>query len=241
MLRANRLAEFVCDSAHAYGVPGRTPPPAQTRRRVEYVVKLDAPDRDLVSRWSQPRRLQLQAVAGERWILERPLGEQAAEIVASVQREAGPALHRPADDPFARESALDLSLGAVGMNQPWGRAVFAVSDGQDPLAFAIVGWANRRAYYLMGAATRRGRQMPVTTWLHWRIMESLRARGFTSYGLGGTRASAVEPGDDLHGLHCFRTGLGAAVVACAGARWVLDAAHDTAHHSPVRPIPVCAV
>ncbi|OYV66470.1 MAG: hypothetical protein B7Z72_11295, partial [Gemmatimonadetes bacterium 21-71-4] len=84
-------------------------------------------------------------------------------------------------------------------------------------------------------------QRPATTWLHWRIIGELYRHGFTSYGLGGARASAIEASDEVHGLHCYRMGLGAEVVACAGARWVLDPAHDSEHRNPMRTMWECAV
>jgi hypothetical protein len=66
-------------------------------------------------------------------------------------------------------------------------------------------------------------------WLHLQISLAFQSAGFTHYSLGGAPATAVDPGDPSHGLHRFKTGLGAEVRACAGARWVFRAEHETGH------------
>jgi hypothetical protein len=238
-LKAGRVAELTCDSRHAAGRPPACPAPRELRWRHEYVVRLNAPPDKLLERWGVERRRQLETTVRAGWRLITPTGEAAADTIADVWRDADGQREHRADDLFGGEPALDLALGATALDCAWGRAVFAAFEGGRPLAFAVIGWGNRRAYYLSGAVTRAGRERPVTTWLHWRIMGELYERGFTSYGLGGARASATNADDGVHGLHCYRTSFGAEAVPCAGARWVLDPTHEAAHHSPARPMRAC--
>ena len=92
-----------------------------------------------------------------------------------------------------------------------------------------MGWANRRAFYLIGGSTPAGYARDAAQWLHWRIMCALADMGFTHYNLGGTAASAVNSEDPAHGLHRFKTGFGAEVVSCRSVGWTLRPAHAQAH------------
>ena len=97
------------------------------------------------------------------------------------------------------------------------------------LATALVGWANRRAYYIAGGSTSIGYASGAAAWLHWRIMYSLAEEGFTAYNLGGTPASSVLPTDPQHGLYCFKSGFGAELVPCRSVRWALCPTHLGLH------------
>jgi lipid II:glycine glycyltransferase (peptidoglycan interpeptide bridge formation enzyme) len=98
------------------------------------------------------------------------------------------------------------------------------------LAAALVGWANRRAFYLIGGSTPAGYERDAAQWLHWRIMCALRVRGFAYYNLGGTPSSAAQAGDPAHGLYRFKTGFGPEVVSCRSLGWTLSEGHARAHH-----------
>ncbi len=221
-MRAERVVELTCDAFHADGAPPLETGPAELHRRHEYVVALDGAPNGVLARWSASQRRALQAASKQGWTVTMPRKDEARDVVADVNREAGAPPIGRAEEPFIGGPTLDLALGITALGRAWGRTLFAVWENGRPIAVAVVGWANRRAYYLLGLATRAGRARPATTWLHWRIMCALLERGFVSYGLGGAPASAAEPGDPVYGLHQFRVGLGAVPVPCAGARWVLD-------------------
>ena len=118
---------------------------------------------------------------------------------------------------------------SVGLADPWGATVFVAWNGGTPLAAALVGWANRRAYYVSGGSTSEGYAWHAAFWLHWRIMAALANAGFDAYNLGGSPAAAAEPSHPEHGLYQFKWRFGASVRPCAGARWVLQPVHARTH------------
>jgi hypothetical protein len=231
-LRAQHMAELTCDAFHACGMPPLETGPVEVRHRHEYTVALDGPPNALLARWSIAQRRALQAAVTQRWTVTMPRKEDVCAVAAHVHREAGTPAAGPAEEPFIGGPALDLAVGVTDLGRAWGRTLFAVCEDGQPIAIAVVGWAGRRAYYLMGLATPAGRARPATTWLHWQIMCALLERGFVSYDLGGAPASAADAGDSAYGLHEFRVGLGATPIRCAGARWVLDPAHAATHRAP---------
>jgi lipid II:glycine glycyltransferase (peptidoglycan interpeptide bridge formation enzyme) len=111
----------------------------------------------------------------------------------------------------------------------WGLTTYAVMLGEQPLSAVLVGWAGKRAYYVSGGSTPEGYARNASVWLHLQIAAAFQSAGFSHYCLGGAPASAIDPSDPSHGLHRFKTGFGAEVRSCAGARWVFGPEHEASH------------
>jgi hypothetical protein len=225
-LRAGGAAEIQVDSYDGSWQP--EPRQGTTARdRLEYVVRLQNSRDDLASRCSKHHRRHVQRGERDGWELRTLDGEHARDLLAAVQREAS-ARASERGDPFA--AALpEVVLTSPGGQAPWGLTTWSAWHDQTPLAAALVGWANRRAFYLIGGSTPAGYERDAAQWLHWRIMCALADTGFTHYNLGGTPASAVNLGDPSNGLHRFKIGFGAEVVSCRSVGWTLRPAHAQAH------------
>jgi GNAT acetyltransferase-like protein len=220
-LRAEGVADVVIDSFDAGWLPALPTGKAEARSRVEYVVRLVPDAEALARRCSAHHRLHLKRGACEGWTLRILDGEEARELLGAVQRGAAA---RAADrgDPFA-----------AGVLPPegahWGATTFSAWHDRIPLAAALIGWANRRAFFVLGGSTPEGYARGAAVWLHWRIMSYLADKGFTAYNLGGTTCSAALSGDPAHGLYRFMTAFGADVVPRRSIRWTLRPSHVRAH------------
>jgi len=229
-LRARGAADVQFDSFDASWRPGPgTRDRASVRERLEYVVRLGPTHEALAGRCSKHHRRHVQRGEREGWQLRLLEGEEARGLLQAVQREAS-ARAAGRGDPFA--AALpDVVLAPLDPRAPWGVTAFSAWDEATPLAAALVSWANGRAFYLIGGSTPAGYERDAAQWLHWRIMCALADAGFTHYNLGGTPASAPEPGDPAHGLYRFKTGYGPDVISCRSVGWTLRPAHVTAHRA----------
>lgn len=201
---------------------------AQVSDRLEYVVRLASPEEELLSRLSKHHRRHVQRGDRDGWVLRELGGEEARSLLSAVQREAS-VRAAGRGDPFAAAQPNLRSSPPGGGGAPWGVTTFSAWHAQEPLAAALVGWANRRAFYMIGGSTPAGYERDAAQWMHWRIMCALRAHGFTHYNLGGTPASASQSGDPAHGLYRFKTGFGPEVVPCRSLGWTLSAGHARAH------------
>jgi len=225
-LRAGGAAEIQFDSYDGSWQP--EPRNGTTARdRLEYVVRLQSSRDDLASGCSKHHRRHVQRGERDGWELRTLDGERARDLLYAVQREAS-ARASERGDPFA-PALPEVALTSPEGRSPWGITTWSAWHDQTPLAAALVGWANRRAFYLIGGSTRAGYERDAAQWLHWRIMCALADTGFTHYNLGGTPASAVNPGDPSNGLHRFKIGFGAEVVSCRSVGWTLRPAHARAH------------
>ena len=226
MLRAGGAVDIQFDSYDARWQP-EPRASVNARDRLEYVVSLQGSRDELASRFSKHHRRHVQRGERDGWVLRTLEGEHARDVLSAVQREAS-ARAAERGDPFAAslpEVVLSSSVGQA----PWGITTWSAWHDQTPLAAALVGWANRRAFYLIGGSTPAGYEGDAAQWLHWRIMCVLADAGFTRYNLGGTPASAVNPGDPAHGLYRFKTGFAAEVVSCRSVGWTLRPMHAQAH------------
>lgn len=155
-------------------------------------------------------------------------GDEAQALLVEVQGQAAERAagrgHR-----FLAEPPAIAAIAVTRSTDPWGATAFGAWDGDTLLAAALVGWANRSSYYISGGSTHVGYFSHASVWLQLRIMASLAAAGLTSYNLGGTPASAAEPGDKQHGLLRFKSDFGAELRACFGARWAPRSAHTRTH------------
>ena len=226
-LRAAGAAELRVDSFDASWCPEPSNA-TNASDRLEYAVRLGPSDQDLAGRFSKHHRRHVQRGDRDGWILRELEGEEAKRLLSTVQQEAS-ARAAGRGDPFAaaQPNVRSSPLGAGGA--PWGMTTFSAWHGEEPLAAALIGWANRRAFYLVGGSTPAGYERDAAQWMHWRIMCALRTRGFTHYNLGGTSASASQLGDPAHGLYRFKTGFGPEVVSCRSLGWTFSEGHARAH------------
>jgi hypothetical protein len=226
-LRSFNAVELVLESFDASWSADSSFAPSSIREREEYVIPLDLPGK---ARWeslaSGHRR---QVKKGDRSALrvEHPEGEEALALLIAVQEEASRrAIER--GNGFSVKAPALRSLENTG-SQPWGATMFAAWKESTPLAAALVGWANRRAFYLMGGSTPAGYECGASIWLHWQIASRLADAGFTTYNLGGSGPSATSPEDPAHGLHRFKSGFGARVVQRRSLSWSLSPSHARIH------------
>lgn len=235
-LRARGAAEVEFDSFDASWQPDLpVRDRARRRERLEYVTRLEPSHEAMAGRCSKHHRRHVQRGERDGWELRILDGDEGHNLLRAVQREAST---RAAGrgDPFS--AALpDVVLSPLG-GAPWGVTTFSAWHGATPLAAALVGWANRRAFYLIGGSTPAGYERDAAQWLHWRIMCALAGAGFTHYNLGGTPASAAAPEDPAHGLYRFKTGYGPDVVPCRSVAWILRPLHVNAHRA-VRWLAAC--
>lgn len=144
------------------------------------------------------------------WTVHELSGLEAANALLRV---AGPAMPRMP----ARGTGINAVVPPVVTDHAphspfWGTTTYAVIEGGQLLAAALVGHTGSRAYCLMGGATQAGQLQGAITWLHAHLIGRFTAAGFTRYNLGQSGAS-----------------LGARTVPCAREQWVLMAAHLRSH------------
>jgi Acetyltransferase (GNAT) domain len=221
-LRSQGAAEARFDSFDARWRPGDGLPAGGTRTRIEHIVPLlDDPERQLRG-FHESHRRKARRGAREGWTLELPVGQEAVDLLQSID-ESGAERGRPI------VGLQDLRLSAEQDSGTSGAAVFAACADGAPLSGALVGWSHGRAVYLIGGSTPEGYRRAAAVWLHWRIMEILVGRGLKEYSLGGTGEAASRPESPRHGLYRFKAGFGGEVVACHGAGWALRPNHMRAH------------
>ena len=194
--------------------------------RQEYIVPL-APGRDGEEAECSSHHLRyIRRGEREQWNLGILRGESAANALEEVMGLAG---QRAAERGSGFDPVVPPLAADAATDDPWGGTTFAAHRGDTLLAAALIGWCNGRAFYVSGGATEAGYAVGASAWLHWRIQQRLRADGFTAYNLGGAPISATNPADPSHGLHRFKTGFGAEIVACTGASWPLRPVHVESH------------
>ena len=192
--------------------------------RQEYDILLAGTPADLVHRLTSHHRRRLPEDGV--WTLRTLSGSDARGLLAEVTRSA----RRRAWSRSRWFGDVSLPPAAAFREDPaWGLTTYAVMLGETPLSAALVGWAGKRAYYVSGGSTPDGYERNASVWLHLQIALAFQAAGFTHYSLGGAPASAANSGDPSHGLHRFKTGFGARVRPCTGARWVFGTEHEAGH------------
>jgi len=226
LFRREGAAEVVADAFDAGWLPGAVPGAEETRSRQEYVVLLDATGEELARRFSRHHQRGLRRGQREDWALRTLEGRQARDLLGMVQQAAAERASQRRDA-FVVEPPPAANTLAAGSH--WGVTTFGAWFGGAPLAAALVGWANRRVFFLRGGSTPNGYRSNAAVWLHWQIMSEFASRGFDEYNLGGAPAHAVRPEDPAHGLHRFKRDFGSEVRHCRGLRWTLSPAHVQAH------------
>jgi hypothetical protein len=226
-LRSIDAAELVMESFDAHWSADAATEPTDARMREEYVVPLTADPALMAAGLGSGHRRQIRKAERNGWRIEHPEGDEARAILTSVQKVAARRAAARGHGFHVRVPKLD-ALESAGL-RPWGATMFVASQDGAPLAAALVGWANRRAFYVMGGSTAAGYECGASLWLHWRIACMLGAAGFATYNLGGATPEAAKPGHPSHGLYRFKVGFGARAVPCRSMSWVLSTAHQRVH------------
>lgn len=219
--------ELTLDSFDARWTPGSGLTGEGGSPRLEYIVPLEGDADALARRCGTTHRRRVRRGEREGWVLRTLAPAEALALLAEIKRS-------PRARQAAEDGAVDLPAEAIAASSPdlradWGVATFSAWRGETPLAAALVGWANRRGFYVLGGSTEDGYQCSAAVWLHWRIMALLGAAGYSVYNLGGTPATAVETADPQHGLHRFKAEFGAEVVERRGVLYRRRSAHLKAH------------
>jgi hypothetical protein len=226
-LQAQDAAEIVMESFDARWSADGSVPPSEYRVREEYVVPLGSDSERMWQPLSSGHRRQIRKGDRADWRVECPEGAGARELLASVQQVAARRAAARGNGFSVRVPSL-IALDRTG-ERPWGATMFAAWRDNTPLAAALVGWANKRAFYVMGGSTPAGYECGAAVWLHWRIACKLAESGFLTYNLGGASAAASSPSHPSHGLYRFKMGFGARAVPCRSTTWTLSAAHARVH------------
>jgi len=227
-LRRAGAAEVIFDSYDSRW--GADALPNGTRLRQEYVVSLGSDAEQIAGRFAETHRRHVRRGEREAWALQMPAGHEAVTVLEQV---CGWAAGRAEVRGDRFEPPLDtvrlIHEDRTGLQSAWGAQTFAAWHEHALLAAVLVGWANQRAYYLLGGSTPEGYRRSAAVWLHWRIMAMLAASGCRVYNLGGTAAAAVRPEDAAHGLYRFKQGFGGETVVCGGAYYPLRPGHLRLH------------
>lgn len=216
------VAEVAFDSFDACWTAG----PVVTTTRHEHVVDLRRSPEERLRQLTPHHRRLVHRGGREAWTFRELAGEAARRLLWQVQRWAA-ARAAGRGDPFDADVPPPTIEGE--WDRPWGTTMFGVWCRDTPLAAALVGWANRRAFYVSGGSTPEGYAGGAAVWLHWSIMARLAEAGFTGYNLGGTPAGAMQAGHPANGLYRFKRSFGADDVPCAGARWRFQRGHLWVH------------
>jgi len=227
-LRENGAAEVILDSFDSRW--DHHPLLNGERARQEYVVTLDSRVGELAPRFDETHRRHLRRGEREGWEIRLLQGDEASAALEAVQYAAARRAEVRGDAFESRLPALAaLKKPRSGLDASWGVETFAAWCRDMLLAAVLVGWANHRAYYILGGSTPEGYGRSASVWLHWAVMRMLAGHGCTAYNLGGTPDSAVRPESPAHGLFRFKHGFGAEIVRCRGVRWELHPTHLRAH------------
>lgn len=229
-LRARDAVEVVMDSFDAPWQPGPAVPAAEAAPRLEYLVPLDdgRPD-ELARRASEGHRRLVRKGERASWSFRTHVGQEALALLRVVQLAAAGRAESRGDGFAVRVPEVALRSFTAEPGAVWGVSTFAAWGGSEPLAAVLIGWSGRRAFYVLGGSTPEGYRQGAAVWLHWRVMCRLAEHGCDAYNLGGTPAAASDPEHPAHGLFRFKTGFGAAIVPCRGARWTFRSGHLRLH------------
>jgi hypothetical protein len=207
-----------------WGVPGVL--------RNEYRVHLPGTDDDLKHALSSNHARHVRRGEREGWRLDISAPDAAAVTLAQVTESA-----------TVRASARGNSFAAAEWNlgrltqlcdEHWGLAMYGAYSGNTLLCAALIGYGGARAFYLAGGSTEEGYARGAAIWMHWNTMRALRARGIAVYNLGGVPASALRSSHPSKGLHRFKAGFGAELVALNGVRWTDASLHTGLHRAAQR-------
>ena len=229
VLAARGAADVIVDSfAAPLAAPLIAPQPIVIRRS-EYIVSFEDGRSELLGRFTNHHRRIVNRGTRAGWTLRLLRGPDASSILATVHDSAVRRHARRGSRYQARMPAA-APLATTDLTAFWGAAVFSAWDGEVLLTAALVGWANRRAYYISGGSSETGYRLSAAVWLHWQIMMSLNDAGCSEYNLGGS-GPLVPASDDGNesGLRRFKADFGGREAPCASARWELRPSHTRLH------------
>lgn len=200
--------------------------------RQEYVIPLEEEPEGQAARYRTTYRRYLRRGEREGWTIESLRGEGALETLRRVRGDTATRIMESGRS-FNEFPHLDLLQSELTESRDgWGVETYAGYRGQTLLAAAMIGWAGRRGYYIIGGSSREGYRRGAAAWLHWRIMCQLIERRHQFYNMGGSPgefATAGSPDDPYHGLYRFKIGLGAKPIPCRGGRWIMRPGHQRLH------------
>src|SRR2546422_1958116 len=154
LLARQGVAEVVLDSFDARWRPDSPAAAACVEARHEYLVTLKPDPEALARNCSETHRRHVRLGQREGWIFTSPVWTAGVAALEQVQTAAahraerrGPgfAVHR------LHEAARPVTAEP---GSPWGMRVLAAYRGETLLAAALIGWANRPAFYVPGGANR---------------------------------------------------------------------------------------
>jgi hypothetical protein len=227
-MQADGVDEIVVDSFDSPWDAGSFTNASGTTERTEYVVHLDPPSRTVPSHYAATHRRHCSKGERSAWTVRPVHGADATKLIAAVQQAASERAAARGDGFFA-EAPQPEAFERACEDDPWGVTAFAGWDGDALLAAVVIGWANRRAFYVSGGSTPAGYANGAAAWLHWRVMQIFADRGFKTYNLGGTPATAKLESDPAHGLWRFKTGFDAHIIDLRGVRWEIETPHVRGH------------
>jgi lipid II:glycine glycyltransferase (peptidoglycan interpeptide bridge formation enzyme) len=197
--------------------------------RLEYTVDISIDPEELMKSFGSTHRRHLRRGIREGWQLCQLEGEEAVDLLHDVRTLASDRAVERGDGFAVRDPMESLAEQSEDLNADWGVRTFAVCDGDEPLAAALVGWAGRRVYFVAGGSTPEGYRRSAAVWLHWSIMREFAEQGFLIYNLGGTPEAAEEPDHPAHGLYRFKKGFGPQMARRRGAHLVSSPMRVRAH------------
>ena len=155
VLAARGAADVIVDSfAAPLAAPLAAPQPIVIRRS-EYIVSFEDGRSELLGRFTNHHRRIVHRGTRAGWTLRLLRGPDASSILATVHDSAVRRHARRGSRYQARMPAA-APLATTDLTAFWGAAVFSAWDGEVLLTAALVGWANRRAYYISGGSSETG-------------------------------------------------------------------------------------
>jgi hypothetical protein len=226
-LREMDIAEAVIGSFDADGETAEALD-GLTTTRSEYRVRLDDDAEGLSARCSSSHRRRIRLGERSGWHLRFLSGDAARDAIAKVQGLASArAAHR--GDGFHVVAPCSDAWAAGHFDDAWGACTIGAFEGEHLLSAAVIGWANGRAFYVIGGSTERGYELGAATWMHWRAMNLFRDAGGTWYNLGGVAEGTEGSDDRAAGLHRFKAGFGAERSSRFGVSWAIAPGHIRSH------------
>jgi len=228
-LRESGAAEAVFDSFDARWRPASATDGEPSPDRVEYLVPIDVDPAAQTARCADTHRRHIRRGEREGWRILQLEGADGLRALDSVRATAAERATLRGNGFSVAPLEVRVASPEVRAASGWGAETYGAWAGETLLAAALVGWANRRAFYIMGGSSPDGYRCSAAVWLHWKIMHQLAARGCSVYNLGGTLPGANDPASPSNGLYRFKTSFGADCVTRRGTRWQFHRLHLAVH------------
>ena len=153
------------------------------------------------------------------WRLEEMAGRAGVRVINEVKWNASVRQRGSSSSFEASTRGWDPSVDESSkFSSTHGGRVFAVIDGEQLLAAALVIWSSGRAFYVEGGSTQEGYRVGAAHWMHFNIINLICNRGISVYNFGGIPTGGQDPQSPHHGLHRFKRGFGALECEVRGFR-----------------------